>query len=142
MYVTIGIMAVSVIFNFLWNCFTLWLSAKIIRAPGGSWNNCVQIIFKYIGVAILLAVASTIAVLLLEGISLIAACILIIIMSLYYIARITMDNLEISFLMFILLCIIESIIEMGVYFGLVFIDKVFPFIEQLKEMLEPIAGNL
>jgi len=141
MYITIGIMIAAVIFSFLWNCFTLWLSAKIIRAPGGRWNNCVQIMYKYIGVAVLTALASTFSMIFLEGTSLIAACILIISMSIYYITRITMENLEISFLMFILLCIIESAIETGFSFALVFVDNAFPFIEQFKEMLEPIAGK-
>ena len=72
----------------------------------------------------------------------IAACLLIIIMSLYYIAHITMDRLEISFLMFILLTIVESIIEMGLLFALVFVDMVFPFIDKLEEISGSFADKL
>lgn len=141
MYLIIGIILAVIIVYFLWSCFVLWLSAKVIGAPGGGWNNCVQVMGKCIGIVFLLSLAGGLSLLFLEEMSLIAAIALIIIVAIYFIASITMDTLEIGLLKFILLCIVQSVIESAFSYGLSWVDKFYPFFEQVQQWVMAVPGK-
>lgn len=138
MYWAFAVLAAIIIFSFLAKCFVLWLSAKIIRADGGSWSNCVKLNWVYIGTGIVLAVVCALIAFLAKGPSAIAFAVLAFLLALVYMIRKTMDVLEIGFLMFILFCIVEWIIESAISGSIFYVDKFFPFIEQFKIPVESV----
>lgn len=141
MYQFLTIIAVVMILGFLSKCFILWLSAKIIRASGGSWANCVKLNWIYIWTAFLLGVICVLVPLFGRDTSSLVFVALALVVAAWYLIRTTMDILEIGFLMFILFCIVEAIIESAISFGLFSFDKFFPFIEQFKDLVESFAGK-
>ena len=141
MYWAFAVLAAIIIFSFLAKCFVLWLSAKIIRADGGSWSNCVKLNWVYIGTGIVLAVVCALIAFLAKGPSAIAFAVLVCVVALWYIIQKTMDVLEIGFLMFILFCIVEWIIESAISGSIFYLDKFFPFMEQIRTMFESMVDK-
>ena len=94
---------VSIIFVFLWNWLVLWVGAKVIGSKEGSWRNCAILTgvgFAIGAIIIGFCALSAIYDFFLMGLLGLAAFI----GALWFLARITMNVLDISFWGFVGLC--------------------------------------
>jgi len=137
-----GIVAIVALFGcaFLCQSFLIWLSAKIIRAPGGNWAGCVKLTWATIFIAGFLGVGCFFVA---TSVGPSGAALLLVVgavIALYYLIRLTMDVLEIGFLFFILLCLVHSAIGWGVVFAFKTLDGFVPLMASLNEVLPVLKG--